>query len=106
MSLNTQIISLLFSILYGIIFGVLYNFSYNFLYNNFSRYKILINFLFTTNIFLIYFIIMLKINNGNIRLTFLVLLFLNFIISTNVTKSLRKIVKCLKSEKKSNLNKN
>jgi hypothetical protein len=105
MSLNIQIFSIAFSILYGIIFGVLYNISYNFLYNNFSRYRILINFLFTTNIFLIYFIIMLKINNGNIRLTFLILLFLNFIIFSNLTKSLRKIVKCSKSMKQKHLNK-
>ena len=105
MNLNIQIYSLIFSITYGIIFGILYNLSYNFLYNSLLRYKIFINFLFTTNIFLVYFIIMLKINNADIRITFLILLFLNFIISLNITKKLRKIVKCSKSKKQKNLNK-
>ena len=99
MNLRIQVLSILFSIIYGIIFGVSYNLSYNFLYSKFSRYRILTNFLFTTNMFLIYFIIMLKINNGNIRLSFLVLLFITFIIFSKYTKKLRKIVKCLKSNK-------
>ena len=100
MELNIQIISLLFSSFYGVIFGILYNFSYNFLYKTLLRYKILINFLFSTNIFLIYFVLMLKINNGNIRIPFLILLFTSFIISINFTKNLRKIVKCMKTKEK------
>ena len=96
MDLNTQVFSLAFSIIYGIIFGILYNFVYNFLYN-YSRYKTIINILFVTDLVLIYFIIMLKINNGDIRLTFLIALFFNFIVSSNVTKKIMKIVKCSKS---------
>ena len=97
MELNIQIISMLLSILYGIIFGIFYNVSYNFLYKSSLKYKILINFLFSINIFLIYFVIMLKVNYGNINITFLILLFASFIFSSNKSIKLRKIVKCLKS---------
>ena len=104
MDLNTQIISIIFSIIYGAAFGTLYNFCYYFLYNNLLRYKLLINFLFVTNIVLIYFIIMFKINCGNINLAFIFFLLLNFLLSIRFTKKLRKIVKCLKSKGLNHLN--
>lgn len=98
MELKIQIISILFSLFYGFLFGILYNLFYNFLYKSLLRYKILINILFNTNVFLVYFIIMLKINNGNIKIPFLILLFFSFILTINNTKKLRKIVKCLKTK--------
>ena len=103
MELGIQIFSIFISIVYGIIFGILYNFSYTFLYMK-SRYRVLINMLFITNIFLIYFVIMLKINNGNIKLTFIILLLLNFIMSSNFTLKIRKIVKYSKSKNTKCLN--
>ena len=98
MELSVQIFSILFSLFYGFLFGIFYNLFYNFLYKPSLRYKILINFLFATNIFLIYFIVMLKINNGNIKIPFLIVLFFSFILAINSTKKLRKIVKCMKTK--------
>ena len=100
MKLKIQIISIIFSIAYGIVFGIFYNLSYNLLYKTTFRYKLLNNLLFTINIFLIYFIIMLKISYGDIRILFLILLFISFVLTINKTKFLRKFVKCLKINKK------
>ena len=100
MELKIQIISILFSVTYGFLFGIFYNLSYSFLFKTPMRYRVLNNFLFSINVFFIYFIIMLKINNGDIRVLFLILLFTSFDLSIKLTKSLRKLVKCLKSKKK------
>ncbi len=96
MELKIQIVSIFVSLIYGLLFGIFYNLFYSFLYKTSLRYRILINLLFNINIFLIYFIIMLKINNGNIKIPFLILLFLSFDLTIKRTKKLRKIVKCLK----------
>lgn len=100
MELKIQIISIVFSILYGSLFGILYNLNYKFLYKTSLRYKILNNFLFSIDIFLIYFIIMLKINNGDIKMLFIILTFISFALIVHSTKNFRKIVKCLKIKKK------
>ena len=102
MELKVQIISIIFSILYGSLYGLIYNFNYKFLYKTLLRYKILNNFLLSTNIFLIYFIIMLKINNGDLRILFIILMLLSFIISIRLTKKARKFVKFLKINNKKN----
>ena len=100
MELRTQIISIIFSIIYGCLFGVFYNLNYKFLHINKLRYRVLNSLLFSLDMLLIYFIIMLRINNGNIRIVFLILLFFSFILTNKFTKKLRKIVKCLKRENK------
>lgn len=100
MELNIQIISMMFSIIYGCILGILYNLNYNFLYKTLLGYKLLINILFSTDVFLIYFVILLKINNGNMNVPFLILLFSSFIITVCLTKNIRRIVKYFKNKKK------
>lgn len=100
MELKIQIISIIFSIVYGAIFGILYNFFYALLYKTIIRYKMLINLLFTIDIFLIYFVIMLYINYGTIRLTFIFLLLISFLIVTKTAKSIRNRVKYVKNKTK------
>lgn len=100
MELKIQIMSIVFSLLYGALYGLFYNFNYDFLYRTSLRYKILNNFLFSINIFLIYFIMMLKINNGDVRIIFIILMLLSFIISIKLNKESRKTVNYLKNKKK------
>ena len=104
MELKVQVFSIIFSMLYGIIFGLFYNLNYKFLYITLLRYKVLNNILFSIDIFLIYFVVMLKINFGDIRVLFLIIMFISFIISVNRTKSLRKIVNNLKINNKNHSN--
>ena len=100
MELKIQILSIIFTIIYGFLFGILYNLSYIFLFKTSLRYKILNNILFSINIFLIYFIVMLKINFGDIRILFILLLLISFALSIRLTNNLTKKVKDLKSKNK------
>ncbi len=101
MSLKIQIITFIFCALYGIFFGVLYNICYNFLYKTLLRYKVLINFLFVTNMALIYFAFLLRINEGIIHITFLLITLIFSLISIQKTIKLRKLftVKIVKKDK-------
>ena len=93
MSLELQILSLIFSFSFGIVLSYLYNLFYNFLNYKIRRYNILINILFFLNVFLIYFIMLILINDGIIHIYFLFLLILGFLLFLNKSKSLRKIIK-------------
>ena len=97
MELKIQTISIMVSILYGMFFGVIYNLCCKFLYINKLRYKVLNSLLFSIDIILIYFIIMLKIDYGNINIVFLLLVFISFILTVNSTKKIRKFVKSMKT---------
>lgn len=93
MNLELQILSLIFSFSFGIVLSYLYNLFYNFLNYKIRRYNILINILFFLNVFLIYFILLIRINDGIIHIYFLFLLILGFLLFLNKSKSLRKIIK-------------
>ena len=93
MNLELQILSLIFSFSFGIVLSYLYNLFYNFLNYKIRRYNILINILFFLNVFLIYFIMLILINDGIIHIYFLFLLILGFLLFLNKSKSLRKIIK-------------
>lgn len=93
MNLELQILSLIFSFSFGIVLSYLYNLFYNFLNYKIRRYNILINILFFLNVFLIYFILLILINDGIIHIYFLFLLILGFLLFLNKSKSLRKIIK-------------
>lgn len=97
MDLKAQILSFIASILFGGISAILYNLSYKFLYTTKIMYKVLINILFMTNLSLIYFIILLKINNGNINFSFLLILVLSFVFMVKKIKKLKKIIKSKKT---------
>lgn len=93
MKLEIQLLSLIFSFSYGILLSYVYNIAFNLLEHKVKRYKVLINILFFVNMFLIYFFLLLKINDGVLHLYFLILLFLGFWLFVNKTKSLRKYLK-------------
>ena len=93
MNLELQILSLIFSFSFGIVLSYLYNLFYNFLNYKIRRYNILINILFFLNVFLIYFIMLILINDGIIHIYFLFLLILGFLLFLNKSKSLGKIIK-------------
>lgn len=76
MSLKLQIISLIVSFIYGIFFSKLLKINYKIIYNNKKSIKIIGTFIFIIVNSLLYFYILLKINNGIIHIyLFLSLLF-------------------------------
>ncbi len=92
MSLKIQIFSLVFSFFYGLFCSIIYNLCYKLLYKTSILYKILINFLFITNLSLIYFLCLLKINNGYVHLTFLLMFIFGFVIINNKIIKLRRVI--------------
>ena len=64
MILKIQILSLIYSFFYGIGFFLLLEINYKFLYEGKLVYRIIISFLFIIFISLLYFLGLLKINNG------------------------------------------
>lgn len=88
MNLNIQIYSLLFSFLYGIIFYILLEINYRFLFEGKIIYRIIISFLFVMALSLVYFLILLKINNGVLHLYFFLLMFTGYLLSFVIYKKL------------------
>jgi hypothetical protein len=91
MNLNEQLLSIIFSIAYGIVLAYIYNLNYKFIYQTDILYKILINFLLVTNVVLIYFILLSKINNGIVHEYLLIVSAIVFLLFSEKYKSLRKI---------------
>lgn len=102
MTLEIQLLSLIFSFAFGIILSYLYNISYNMLNHEKLKYKILINILMFLDMFLIYFILLKIINNGVIHLYFLLVLFLGFCLFVNKSINLRKLLKIYVKKSKAN----
>ena len=73
MTLKIQILSILFSFLYGNILFWLLELNYKLLYEGKVFYRIAISFLFVMIMSLIYFICMVRINNGILHIYFLLL---------------------------------
>lgn len=80
MSLKLQIISLIVSFLYGIFFSFLLNINYKIIYNNKIIIKIIGTFLFIIFNSLLYFYLLLKINNGIVHIYLLLSLLVGFIL--------------------------
>lgn len=80
MSLKLQIISLIVSFLYGIFFSFLLNINYKIIYNNSKLIKIIGTFIFIIANSLLYFYILLKINNGIVHIYLLLSLLMGFIL--------------------------
>ncbi len=93
MSLNEQIISLVFSFVYGIFLAFSYNFNYNLLFNKTKIFKAFFNILLVFDLVLIYFLLIKKINGGIIHPYFYILIVIGFIINFNFSKRLRKFFK-------------
>ena len=81
MNLKIQIISLLFSFFYGVIFFVLLEINHKLLYEGKILFRIIISFLFVIFMSLLYFLGLIKINNGIIHLYFYMVLFTGYLLS-------------------------
>ena len=73
MDLFEQILSIIFSFLYGCIINYLYGRFYNFFHYKNKIYSIFNSFLFILDSVLIYFIFMYKINEGQIKIVFIMI---------------------------------
>lgn len=80
MTLKIQIISLIVSFLYGIFFSFLLNINYKLIYNNNKFIKIIGTLIFVLFNSLLYFLILLKINNGIVHIYCILALIIGFVI--------------------------
>lgn len=99
MSLDIQINTLLASFLYGIFFSRMLNINYKFVYESKKIYRIIISFLFIMVNVLIYFIILMRVNNGilhnyGILSIILGVLFDHFIVTKLLKMFTKQIKKC------------
>ena len=78
MLLNIQIYSLVFSFLYGIFIYLFLLFFYKFVFNNNIFVKVLFSMLFSLTISLIYFILLIKINNGILHVYFFLIILVGY----------------------------
>ncbi len=92
MNLIEQVISIIFSGLYGYIAYILYKICKKYLYTNKKMYSFLNSFLFVINLVLMYFIIFLKINNGDIIIVFILITLCIFLVLnySNLQKKCKK----------------
>lgn len=91
MILRIQIFSLLYSFFYGIVFYILLEINHKILYNGKLFYRIIISFLFVIVNSLLYFLFLIKINNGILHIYFFFSMFtgylLSFVIYRNFVKN-------------------
>ena len=78
--LSVQIPSLLISFIYGIVIYYIINFFYNFICNKKVILRFTLSFLLIFFLGLLYFLILLRVNNGIIHIYFYLLLFGGYII--------------------------
>lgn len=88
MSLNIQIISLLYSFIFGIIFYFLVLLNKKYLYNN--KLSFIVCLLFVIDNVLLYFIILRYINNGIFHIYFFITIILGFLLSYFIDKKRHK----------------
>ena len=88
MSLNCQIITIIFSFIYGIFFCFLLELNYKYIYMGNKVYRIIVTFLFVMCNTLLYFIILRKINYGVVHVYFLLCILTGYILSNFVYKKL------------------
>ena len=81
MNLKIQIFSLLYSFSFGILFFILLEVNYRLLYEGKLFYRIIISFFFIIFMTLLYYIGLLKINNGIIHVYFLLSMFTGYLLS-------------------------
>lgn len=93
MSLNVQILSFVYSLFFGLIFSYFYSFFYKLFFKTKFIYKILVNFLFVLDFLLLYFLLLIKINNGILHIYFVATFFISFILFNKYNVYLRKYLK-------------
>ena len=90
MILKIQIYSILYSFLYGIIFYILLEFNYKIIYESKLFIKIIYSLLFLLANTLLYFIILIKINNGIVHVYFLLSIILGYVLAYSIKVKLFK----------------
>lgn len=80
MALRIQLLSFFVSFCYGIFFYLLLELNSRFLYSSHFVVKILVSFLFVMFHTLLYFLILMKINNGYIHIYFFLCILLGYVL--------------------------
>ena len=93
MTLEIQIQSLLTSFVYGLFLSFTFNILYKYLYHNKKILRIVIDILYTLTFTIIYFSILIMINNGIVHPYFLIMLIMGFITGNKKTKNIRTVPK-------------
>jgi hypothetical protein len=88
MDLKIQIFSLIFSFIYGIFLFIMFKFEYKCIFLLRKRYQIIFNFIYCIVFSLLYFFLLLFINNGCLHLYFLLLIVFGFLLSYHVSKKI------------------
>lgn len=88
MDLKIQIISLIFSFLYGIFLFIIFKLEYKCIFLLKKRYQIICNFIYCIVFSLLYFFLLLFINNGSLHLYFLLLIIFGFLLSYQLSKKI------------------
>lgn len=81
MPLSIQIYSLLFSLVFGIFFFIMLEINSRFIYDCNIIVKLVFTFLFVLFITFLYFICLLKINNGIVHIYFLLMVLVGYLVS-------------------------
>lgn len=89
MILKVQIYSFLYSFFYGIFVFFLLEVNYKLLYTGKIIYKIIVSFLFVMFISLLYFYLLVRINNGIIHIYFFMMMFTGYMLSFVIYRKIR-----------------
>lgn len=90
MSLETQMMTLLFSYLFGFFYMLSYDFGKKYLYHKYLFVRFLSNFVFTFGMALLYYFILLKVNYGTLHFYELIAILLGFISAFGLFTKVRK----------------
>lgn len=88
MILRIQILSLLFSFIYGNFIFWMLELNYKLLYEGRVFYRIIISLLFVVFISLLYFVCLLKINNGILHIYFFLIILTGYMLSFVIYKKI------------------
>lgn len=96
MKLDIQITTFLFSICFGILFSFIIDLVKNKLFKTKAIFQVIISFLITIFMALLYFYMLLKLNNAIIHPYFIVAFITGFLIESTFKKLFKRIVLLLK----------
>ena len=85
MSLNIQIYSFIFSFVFGIFFYIVLGLFSKFIYSKKLFIKVISSLAFSIGLSLLYFYVLLKINNGYLHLYFFLLILLGYFVSHSLS---------------------
>ena len=90
MEIKLQLFSFFVSFVYGFLIFISFNNIKMFLYSNNNVINLFNSILYFSLVFVIYFIILYKINGGNIHIYFLITVLFSFLLFRYLKKTLRK----------------